>query len=149
MQLLYLDYNCFQRRFDDLRQERIRREAEACDLIFSEAAAMRVELVWSFMHADEGRSCPFLTRRLEAMRLASVCAVRVAYVESIGLQAAGIQRAGRLSAKDALHVASALHAGAGWFLTCDDQLRRRASRLDLGLPVCGPVAYVASHSLDS
>ena len=47
--LLYLDYNCFQRGFDDSSQVRIRMEAAACEKIFDDAESGVVDLVWSFM----------------------------------------------------------------------------------------------------
>jgi hypothetical protein len=37
MTLIYLDYNCFQRGFDDPRQVRIQMEAVACQEIFTQA----------------------------------------------------------------------------------------------------------------
>ena len=37
--LIYLDYNCFQRGFDDLRQTRIKMEALACQEILTQAEA--------------------------------------------------------------------------------------------------------------
>ena len=42
MDLIYLDYNCFQRGFDDLRQIRIQMEALACQAIFVGAEADEV-----------------------------------------------------------------------------------------------------------
>ena len=147
MRLLYLDYNCFQRGFDDQRQGRIRQEAEACEAIFARSAAGRVELVWSFMHDDENSFCPFPARRVEIIRLGRGCSTRVSPAESIRVRAHELQSEGRLSAKDALHVACALYAKAGWFLTCDDQLIKRAGRLNLGLHVSNPVAYVATQSI--
>ena len=53
MDLIYLDYNCFQRRFDDPNQIRIQMEALACQEIFNRAEAQIVQLIWSFMHEDE------------------------------------------------------------------------------------------------
>jgi hypothetical protein len=43
--ILYLDYNCFQRSFDDQRQTRIRMESAACEDIFESAAQGRIRLV--------------------------------------------------------------------------------------------------------
>jgi hypothetical protein len=37
MDLIYLDYNCFQRGFDDPRQIRMQMEALACQEIFTRA----------------------------------------------------------------------------------------------------------------
>ena len=67
MTLLYLDYNCFQRGFDDRRQVKILMEALACQALFSAAEQNTVTLVWSFMHDDETLLCPFPTRQQEAM----------------------------------------------------------------------------------
>lgn len=62
MTLIYLDYNCFQRGFDDPRQVRIQMEAVACQAIFTQAQTEYVSLVWSFMHQDETELCPFVER---------------------------------------------------------------------------------------
>ena len=76
MDLIYLDYNCFQRGFDDPRQIRIQMEALACQEIFVRAEADEVRLVWSFMHEDETILCPFPEREYEVLRLATLCKVR-------------------------------------------------------------------------
>jgi len=55
--LIYLDYNCFQRGFDDPRQIKIQLEALACEEIFAKAERKKVRLVWSFMHEDENILC--------------------------------------------------------------------------------------------
>jgi hypothetical protein len=47
MDLIYPDYNCFQRGFDDPSQIRIRMEALACEEIFLMAEDKRIEMVWS------------------------------------------------------------------------------------------------------
>lgn len=59
MNLLYLDYNCFQRRFDDPRQIRIQIEALACQGIFAFAENQLLQLIGSFMPEDETTLCPF------------------------------------------------------------------------------------------
>ncbi|MGK7918877.1 MAG: hypothetical protein AB4080_02550, partial [Trichodesmium sp.] len=59
MDLIYLDYNCFQRGFDDPRQTRIQMEALACQELFIRAEVGTIKLVWSFMHLDETNLCPF------------------------------------------------------------------------------------------
>ena len=60
MTLLYLDYNCYQRSFDDRAQIRIQLEALACQEIFTRVEQQAdLELVWSFMHQDEAILCPF------------------------------------------------------------------------------------------
>lgn len=77
MILIYLDYNCFQRGFDDPRQVRIQMEALACQEIFIKTEKGDIQLVWSFMHEDENYLCPFPERKMEVFRLFNLCKVRV------------------------------------------------------------------------
>ena len=142
MDLIYLDYNCFQRGFDDPRQVRIRMEALACQEIFVRAEEGEVRLVWSFMHEDETLLCPFPERKYEIFRLATLCKLRVGPREEIYKLAKSFEKEEGLSAKDAVHLACASHAGANFFLTCDDILIRRAERLKLEMKILNPVDYI-------
>lgn len=142
---LYLDYNCFQRGFDDQRQARIRMEADACEEIFEIAESGAIELVWSFMHADENLLCPFADRKMEVARLARVCAVRIGPDDRIRGQAKHFVSSVGLSPKDALHLAAAECAKSVWFVTCDDDLLKRASALAVASRVVNPVSYVMSR----
>jgi hypothetical protein len=45
--IIYLDYNCFQRSFDDPGQIKIQMEALACEEIFKRAEKKQVKLAWS------------------------------------------------------------------------------------------------------
>ena len=140
--LLYLDYNCFQRSFDDQSQTRIRMEAAACEEIFAMAAAGKVRLAWSFMHEDENAMCPFVDRKIEILKLSEICSVLIQPSETIRLSALDLQRKHRLQSKDALHVACAKHGGASHFLTCDDPLRKRAGERIGNMVIMGPTEYV-------
>jgi hypothetical protein len=140
--LVYLDYNCFQRGFDDPAQVRIQLEALACQELFARAASGKIVLIWSFMHEDETVLCPFPDRRQEAFRLAALCQVRVAPVEAIRMLAKSFQAQSALSAKDALHLACAAQTGAACFVTCNGALIRQAKRLELTTQVLNPVDYV-------
>ena len=142
MDLLYLDYNCFQRLFDDPTQARIQMEALACQEIFNLAEKDMVQLVWSFMHQDETMLCPFAARKLEALRLASLCKVRIGPKSAIRSLATDFQKQASLSAKDAIHLACAIEIRANCFLTCDDRLIKRGERLKLGMAMMNPVDYV-------
>jgi len=140
--LIYLDYNCFQRGFDDPQQVRIQMEALACHEIFVRAEGDKVRLVWSFMHEDETIICPFPDRKYEALRLATLCKVRVGPEEEISKLAKVFQKKRGLSAKDAVHLACASHIDADFFLTCDDKLIKQAKRLKLGILAMNPVDYI-------
>jgi len=141
-ELLYLDYNCFQRGFDDPRQTRIRMEALACEWIFVQAESKNLRLVWSFMHDDENHFCPFLDRQIEVLRLSEICELRIRPEDDIRDQAEAFQKEGNLSAKDAVHLACAHHIKADYFLSCDDDLVKRAGRLNLQTKIGNPVDYV-------
>lgn len=146
MDLIYLDYNCFQRGFDDPGQVRIQMEALACQEIFIRAERGEVQLVWSFMHEDETTLCPFPERKYEVLRLGTLCTVRVGPEEEIYTLAQSLQARGGLSAKDAVHLACASSIKAGFFLTCDDTLRKQAQRLNLEIAVMNPVDYIRQEA---
>lgn len=142
MSLIYRDYNCFQRGFDDQDQVKIRMEALACEEIFLKAEKKKIKLVWSFMHEDENSLCPFLERKLEAQRLSYLCEEVVAPNEKIKEMALDYQRRANLSSKDALHLACASFIDSNCFITCDEALAKRAKRLGLALTIMNPVEYV-------
>ena len=140
--LIYLDYNCFQRGFDDQSQVRIRMEAAACEAVFAMAEAGEARLVWSFMHEDECALCPFPERKLEAMGLSALCEVRIGPTEELRRVALACQEKAPLSAKDAIHVACACAAGADALLTCDDAFLKLAPRAAPDLTALNPIEYV-------
>jgi hypothetical protein len=142
MTLLYLDYNCFQRGFDDPQQVRIQMEALACQEIFTHAETGQVQLIWSFMHEDETSFCPFPERKYAVLRLAILCQVRVGPEEDIRNLALSFQQHTGLAAKDALHLACAAFGGADIFLTCDDDLIRKVKPLHLKFIVMNPIDYI-------
>ena len=142
MDLIYLDYNCFQRSFDDHRQVRIQMEALACQEIFNRAERKELQLVWSFVHEDETIVCPFPERKIEAFRLSNLCEIRVGPKEEIYNQAESFQSEANLPAKDTVHLACAFYSKAGFFLSCDDEGIKRAKRLNADIKLMNPVDYI-------
>ena len=142
MDLIYLDYNCFQRGFDDPLQTRIQMEALACQDIFIRAETGEVKLVWSFMHQDETILCPFPERKYAVFSLASLCQVRVGPSPEIYQLASSFQQAKNLSANDAIHLACAVHIEADFFLTCDDSLKKKAEQVNCQIVIMNPVDYI-------
>jgi len=142
MDLIYLDYNCFQRGFDDPRQVKIQMEALACEEIFTRAERKDINLAWSFMHEDENMLCPFMERKLEIYRLSALCEIRIGPEKEIYHLAKSFQQKARLSSKDAVHLACAYHVKIRYFLTCDDELIKRAKKLNLEITVINPVDYI-------
>jgi predicted nucleic acid-binding protein len=140
--IIYLDYNCFQRGFDDPRQVKIQMEALACEAVFLRAEKREIKLVWSFMHEDENIFCPFMERKLEVAKLSVLCKIKVEAHEEIIRLAKDFQEKVRLSSKDAVHLACAYYARSRFFLTCDDDLIKRAQRLNLAMNIMNPVEYI-------
>ncbi len=136
-----LDYNCFQRGFDDLRQVRIQMESLACRALFIKAEEDQIQLIWSFMHEDETMLCPFPERKYEALRLADLCKIRIGPKEEIYELAKVFQKKSGFSAKDAIHVACAFYAKADHFLTCDDKLVSQSRKLNIETEIINPVEY--------
>lgn len=139
---LYLDYNCFQRGFDDHAQTKIQMEALACQEIFSRAEKKLIQLAWSFIHVDETVVCPFLDRKHEAFRLSTLCKIRIGPKEEIRRLALSYQEREKTSAKDALHLACASIAKIKIFVTCDGRLLKQARRLEPEMQILDPVDYV-------
>ncbi|MBI3189595.1 MAG: hypothetical protein HYZ33_02995 [Ignavibacteriales bacterium] len=142
MDIIYLDYNCFQRSFDDQHQVKIQLEAVACKEIFAKAERNEVLLVWSLMHEDENTLCPFSERKFEVERLAKLCKKKIEYDETLLVVSTKYQKLAGLSSKDAVHVACASKAKSQYLLTCDEELIRKSKRLKFELEIMNPVEYI-------
>ena len=140
--LLYLNYNCFQRGFDDLTHTRIKMEAIACQEIFTQAERNKVTLIWSFMHQDETLLCPLPQRKCAVSVMASICQVKIPPKLEIVELAKSFQQQTKLSSKDAIHVAAAEYIKADFFLTCDDNLIKQALKLNLQTAIMNPIDYL-------
>jgi len=140
--LIYLDYNCFQRGFDDPSQIKIQLEALACEEIFAKAERKEIKLVWSFIHEDENILCPFVDRKLEVSRISVLCAIKIGPNKEIYHLAKNFQQKAKLSSKDAIHLACAHFVESRYFLTCDDRLIKRVKKLNLEMKIMNPVEYI-------
>ncbi len=144
---LYVDLNCFNRPFDDQRQERVRRETVAVFNILNRVLEGNNSLIWSWVLSFENSRHPKPDRRDEIALWQGRAEVVVAVNTKIRRRSQQLEAQG-VPALDAAHLASAEAGGAEIFLTCDDVIIRRARRLGLGLRVMNPVAYwkeVSSH----
>ena len=96
------------------------------------------------MHEDETILCPFPDRKLEVLKLASVCKLRIGPEEGIRKLAQSLQARAAVSARDAIHLACARFCKADFFLTCDDKLLKQARKLRLEKPL-NPVEYITQR----
>ena len=105
----------------------------------------KVKLIWSFMHEDETILCPFPDRKYEVLRLSALCKLRVGPEDEVFRIAKSLQERAGISAKDAVHLACAIHLKADFFLTCDNPLIRHARPLNLEVIVMNPVDYISKE----
>lgn len=132
--VVYMDICSLKRPFDDSRMERIRREAEAVVQILEAVESGKLRLVRSPAHDFENERNPREDRRLATRLWLQAADVHV----TAGTQTD--ERSRELTALgfgplDALHLAFAEKAGAGWFVTTDDGLLKRAASHRDTLPV--------------
>jgi predicted nucleic acid-binding protein len=92
------------------------------------AEAGEIVLVRSPAHLVENDAHPREDRRLAAALWINGAAVDVRLDADVEVRAASLATLG-FRPLDALHVAFAERAGARWFVTCDDDLLTRATRL--------------------
>jgi hypothetical protein len=139
---LYIDLSCFNRPFDNQSQERIRHETEAVLAILRRISDGNDTLLWSWALTFENSKHPKPDRRDEialwerrsekTVNLSSFLEDRIREIAKKGIHPL-----------DAAHLASAVIGGAEVFVTCDDMILRRSSRLAVPLRILDPVAYLS------
>ena len=140
---IYLDACCLSRPFDDQRQDRIRLEAEAVLIILQRIADGEWSGIGSEVLDLEIEQTPDAERRMQVDGLASLMRRRVRLDRAVVARAHALEELG-FRAFDALHLASAEKVGPDVFLTTDDKLLRRASRLSdqLQIAVRNPLTWL-------
>ena len=131
---IYFDTCCFNRPFDVQTQIRVRREAEAIEIILEYFDAGYWEWLASSVNADE------IDRITEPIKHAKVKTLLSLVHQIIWVGEAEITRGEQLEAfgferLDALHLACAESGNADIFLTTDDSLLKIAKRVNTQLRV--------------
>ncbi len=137
---LYLDLCCFNRPFDDQSQLLVRLQTEAKLAVQESIRNGTHTLIWSAILDLENADNPDPERKtaIAAWKsLAEVHVITTVAVEDLATTLAGDE----LKPMDALHMASAIEAGAGCFLTTDNQiLRKMKSRAEIH--ILDPVDWI-------
>jgi predicted nucleic acid-binding protein len=136
---IYLDNCSFNRPFDDQSQIRIRIEAEATLFIQQRVVDGEIELAWSYILDFENSANPFLERVESIARWKGYATVDITETAGV-LRIARIIHGLGIKSKDALHVACAMEARCGYFLTTDDSIIKKLGGFD-GIQVLNPVAF--------
>jgi len=125
---IYFDMNIYNRIFDDQTQMKIRFESMAIDILFELIEKGRYNLVWSFILEYENSRNPFVERRLHINSISTLCSEIIKPDAEIKSMARAIVESSNAKDKDALHLASAIHGGCNYFITCDDRFIRTVER---------------------
>lgn len=138
---VYLDINIFNRPFDDQEQERIKQGTAAIFSILQRIKNGDFMLLWFFMLDYENSLNPFEDVRMEIEMASSLAKEIVATGEPILADARGFERNG-IKPKDAIHLACAIKGKAGYFITCDDKIIKKAPAMEISFKIMNPVRFV-------
>ena len=137
---LYLDLCCFNRPFDDQSQLLVRLQTEAKLAIQESVRSRNHTLIWSAVLDLENADNPDSERESAIAAWSSLAEVDVATTVKVEILATTLASDG-LKAMDALHLASAIVAGADCFLTTDKQILRKM-KVDSRIQVLDPVDFI-------
>ena len=121
---IYLDLCCFNRPYDDQSQARIRLETEAKLVLQQKVRDGQCQLVWSAILDYENEKSPYPEHRKAIAQWRQLAEPHIRADEAVVDKARNLQTQG-LTSFDALHVASAIRAGAELFVSTDDRLIRK------------------------
>ena len=141
-----MDACCFNRPFDDQRQNRIRLESEAIILIIERMHNKEWEWVGSDVLLAELESTPDIEKRRYLMELAEWVHLHVELTEHLIARATELEHLG-LKSFDAMHIACAESAQADVFLTTDDKLLKTAlrERDNLYVTTANPLSWLTER----
>jgi predicted nucleic acid-binding protein len=142
---IYLDNCSFNRPFDDQGQTRIRLEAEAKLCIQEKIHVGSLELVWSYILDFENEANPFEERRSMIADWRQHAMVDIKETPDILQRANALVGLG-VKPKDALHLSCAIAAECEYFVTTDDEIRKRGKNVE-GIAVLDPTTLVREMNL--
>jgi predicted nucleic acid-binding protein len=144
---LYLDVCTLCRPFDDQLRLRIRLETDSFYLIMQAIRAEAYELLYSKVHEKEVAAIDDMLERTEVIETiyqnGKQC---VGDLQAIRKRADDLVKVG-LGIADAAHVAFA-EVNADYFISCDDQLIKRAKRENVDVMVMTPVEFCVRENLE-
>ena len=138
--LIYLDNCCYNRPFDDQSQLLISLQTEAKLFIQQGIKEGAFKLVWSAILDIENDANPDMERRKVVKAWRSLAQQDVETTKNVELLAEQYAKDG-VKPMDALHVASAVSAGAEFFITTDKGILRKMIN-EHQITVCDPVDFL-------
>jgi hypothetical protein len=137
---VYLDNCCFNRPYDDQSHLRIRLEAEAKLRIQEEIRNGIFKLVWSYILDYENSKNPFRERKEQIAKWRMYAVEDIAENEEL-LDIAKILQGHRIKNIDSLHIASAIKAGADYFLTTDTGILKKGMLVQR-IRITDPIGFI-------
>lgn len=125
---IYLDACVYNRPFDDQKQPRIAIESMEFMFLLSKIENDEIKLIGSFALNYENDNSPYIDRREMIADIMRLVTDHIAYSDDIMNRASEIEKNG-IMGLDAVHLACAEKARVDCFITCDDVLLKKASRL--------------------
>jgi len=124
---VYLDLCVYNRPFDDQTQPRIMMETLGVIIIMALVSSGEIKTINSFALEYENLKNPELETKMIVYDMLQSASQFVKYSESIQKLAENLEPTGMMGI-DALHLACADQVDAEFFITCDDNLIKRAHR---------------------
>jgi hypothetical protein len=137
---IYLDNCCFNRPFDDQSQLRIRLESEAKLQIQEDIRSGSYKLIWSYMLDYENSKNPFRERREQIAKWRTYSEEDIEESDEILKLATRLNGQG-IKKMDSMHIACAIKAGVGCFLTTDDGILRMAALIQ-DIKITDPIGFI-------
>ena len=137
---LYLDLCCFNRPFDDQTQLLVRLQTEAKLAIQESIRIQAHTLIWSAILDLENAGNPDPERQAAICEWKRLSEIDLATTEAVERIATTLASLG-VRPMDALHLASAIEAGADCFLTTDKQILRKM-KSGTQIQVLDPVDFI-------
>lgn len=143
---IYMDVCCFNRPYDDDRQDRIRMEAEAVRIILSRCETGIWKLVGSFAVDQELSKIPNPEKKEKVITFSRLISERVKSDTSVDMRVLELASK-NFKTFDAIHLALSEKAEVDVFLTTDDRLLQKALRDDMHIkvPVANPLKWLTDR----
>ena len=138
---VYLDNCCFNRPFDDQSQLLVRLETEAKLFIQRQIKEGYMEIAWSAILDLEIKKSPYQSRQKATDVFRRLAQTIVDIDGDVRSSSFLFQKRG-LAWEDALHIACAVKAGCGYFITVDKKILNKTIT---EIKVLNPIQFVQFH----
>jgi len=138
---LYLDNCCFNRPYDDQKQEKIYIETEAKLFIQNKIKNGEYDLVWSFILDYENSANPDIEAMRSIQMWKNIATETVTITDSIREYANVLHNQG-FGVKDSLHISSAVYSGVDFLITVDKGILKRKNLVQ-DLQIINPMDFIS------